>query len=75
MLTALLALIALGCSGEEEREETRGNAAPGSAYAFPQAPTVPVGPLDPEIDAAITRLLPPAVGGVLDTEVLGRIAE
>jgi len=75
VLTALLALIALGCSGEEEREETRGNAAPGSAYAFPQAPTVPVGPLDPEIDAAITRLLPPAVGGVLDTEVLGRIAE
>ncbi|MBA3401955.1 MAG: DUF3179 domain-containing protein [Actinobacteria bacterium] len=75
VLTASLALTALGCSGEEERERTRGNATPGSAYAFPQAPTVPVGPLDPEIDAAITRLLPPALGGVLDTEVLGRIAK
>ena len=71
--SALLAVA--GCGGDSESESTRGQVATGSSYTFPKAPRVVQGPLDPKIDAAITRLLPPALVGVLDREVLATIAE
>ncbi len=73
-LTASLALAAVGCGGDAA-ERTRGQVPSGSAYTFPPAPAVVDGPLDPEVDSALDRLLPAALVGVLHRGVLQTIAD
>lgn len=66
-------LAGAGCSADDAVERTRGQAASGASYTFPAAPEVPAGPLASEVANAIDELLPPALVGVLDREVLGKV--
>jgi len=71
---ATLLLVACGCAGDEE-QETGVPSRTQPTYSFPDAPIVVEGPLEQRVDDALTRLLPSAVVGILDPELLNMIAE
>ncbi|MGH2952092.1 MAG: DUF3179 domain-containing (seleno)protein [Solirubrobacterales bacterium] len=70
------ALIGIGCGGGSEDEPLE-PASPGAgetADAFPPAPGVGDGPLDPPVDQALDELVRSATEGVFDREALETVA-
>ena len=70
----ILLLVVLGCAGGDE-QKARTSATTAPAYNFPDPPIVVARPLDPQVDDALSRLLPEAAVGILDAEALSVIAE
>jgi hypothetical protein len=70
--TVLLA----GCLGGEPDEGGQRQRAPaaGAGYAYPPAPTAPAGPLDLQVERAVSRLLSGVLTGGLDLGALQQIA-
>ncbi|MGH3109715.1 MAG: hypothetical protein ACRDQT_02205, partial [Gaiellaceae bacterium] len=72
---AVIAIVAIGCgcAGGDDRDGPERRIG-GEAYEFPSAPAVVEGPLAPGAEDALDRLLPPALIGIVDGEVLNEVA-
>ncbi|MGH2761725.1 MAG: DUF3179 domain-containing (seleno)protein [Thermoleophilaceae bacterium] len=74
-VVAIATLVLAACDGgAEERRDRRGSPGPESAYAYPPAPRVPAGPLEPRVERALTRLVAGALSGGLDPDALEVVA-
>jgi hypothetical protein len=70
---ATLLLVASGCTGDEGREASAPDATVPT-YSFPDPPMVVDEPLERRVDDALSHLLPEAAGGILDPELLNKVA-